>query len=171
MDRLFSPFTPKVARLIGREDFDGAIEYLRAKLRGNASDVAALEMIAQCHQWAGRTQEAISTCREALRYDAVAFESHAMLARLLAQEGTHVDAAAHARSGLECFPEPLPGIPQSFVRAIQGLGRIFPFVREFDPNGALQRGETERREWFEWATRYLGWYDKAYGDTQTPVRH
>jgi tetratricopeptide (TPR) repeat protein len=148
---------------------DGAIVYLRAGLKGDASDLASLEMIAQCHLWAGRTDEAIATCGEALGYNLGSFDTHSMLAQLLAEKGEHEDAAVHVRKGLECYPEPLPEIPHFVASAIKGLSRIFPFLRA--PDAALQQAEAERAAWFDWAKQYLSWYDLTYGETVKPKEH
>lgn len=56
---VFRPFTFTFSRLVGRQKFDEAIEYLRSGLKDNASDLSSLEMIAHCHHWAGHAVEAI----------------------------------------------------------------------------------------------------------------
>jgi tetratricopeptide (TPR) repeat protein len=164
------PFTMRFARLIGRKDFDGAIDYLRTGLKGNASDVASLEMMAQCHQWARHTDEAIAASREALSYDPASFESHRMLALLLAERGEYEAAVLHARKGLECFPEP-PTIPRFIITAIQGLSWIFPFFRGAEPDAALQIVGAEHAKWFDWAKQYLSWYDATHGQKLKPSEH
>ena len=161
----------RFARMIGREEFDDAIDYLRAGLKGNKSDLASIEMIAHCHHWAGRKEETIVVCREALGLDPNSFDMHVMLSQLFAENGEHDDAAIHARKGLECYPEPLPEIPGFMLSAFNALGRFVPSIRNFPPDAALQKIETWRAEWFGWAKRYLSWYEVTFGETAKPTEH
>lgn len=165
------PFTLRLAGVLGRRELDQAIAEMRAGLRGDSSDQASLEMIAHCHQWAGHTDEAISAGYDALRYDPSAFEMHAMLAQLLADEGEHERAATHVRQGLEWYPEPVPNTPKAVNSAFNWLGRIIPRLHGLDPNGALRNVEDERAHWFEWAKQYLVWHDEAFGESKEPTKH
>lgn len=166
------PFTLRFARQIGRGQLDEAIREMRAALKGNASDLASLEMIAQCHDWLGRADDAMSACQQALKYDPHSFCMHALLSRLHAARDEHDDAAMHARRGLECYPEPLPPLPRFFETAHTFLSRIFPRYRGSpSPNEALRSAETERAEWYSWAKQYLDWYDAIYGETTQPRQH
>lgn len=165
---MFRPFTIKFSRMIGRQEFDKAIDYLRSGLKGNKSDLSSLEMIANCHHWAGRTDDAIKACHEALQCDPQSFEMHSMLAQLLAEKGEHENAAIHARRGLECYPEPLPEVPKFVTSAFQFLGRIFPRLRGVDANEAIRRIDGEHAEWFDWAKKYLEWYDYSHNDKLAP---
>lgn len=160
----------KFARMIGRSEFDKAIDYLRAGLKDNASDAASLEMIANCHHWAGRNEQAIVACREALACDPNAFEMHALLARLLAEKGEKEGAAIHARQGLEHYPEPLPAIPRFYMSAFNALCRIAPSFHIANPEEAIRRVDTMHADWFHWAKRYLEWYDQAHGTKRDSVR-
>ena len=161
----------RFAHLIGRQDFDGAIDYLRAGLKGDASDLASLEMIAQCHHWARRTDDAIAACSAALIYDAMSFDMHMMLAQLLAKRGEHKQAAIHARKGLECFPDALPEVPRFVISAFKMLSIVFPRFRGPGPDAALQKVAAERAEWFDWAKQYLSWFDAMHGETFKPSEH
>ncbi|MEQ1697580.1 MAG: tetratricopeptide repeat protein [Hyphomicrobiaceae bacterium] len=165
------PFTIQLSLLIGRQDFDGAIAYLRAHLKGDSSDISSLEMIAHCQLWAGRTDEAEAACYSALVFDPNAFDMHALLAQHLAKKGEHKRAAIHASKGLEFYPEPLPKMPRFMISAIRGLSRIFSSLRGLDPDEALHRVETERAEWLGWAKQYLNWYDSGHGATLSPTEH
>lgn len=168
---LFRPFTFTLSRMIGQQEFDKAIDYLRSGLKGNESDLSSLEMIAHCHHWAGHADDAIKACRKALRYDPKSFDMHSMLSRLLAEKGEHEDAVIHARRGLECYPSPLPEIPRFVTSAFQVLGRIFPRLRGADATESLRRIEAEQSEWFAWAKRYLNWYDRTHNDRLGPLEN
>ena len=161
----------RLAKMIGRRDFDGAINYLRAGLKGDEADLASLEMIAHCQHWAGRHDEAIAACRETLKLDPVSFEMHAMLAQIFAEKGEHDEAAEHARTGLESYPEPLPKVSRIVVLAFKALGRIAPRLQGAAPDAALRRVEAMRAEWFDWAKQYLSWYDATYNGSVNPTKH
>lgn len=166
------PFTFSLARKIGRGQLGDAVSEMRAALRGNASDLASLEMIAQCHYWAGRADDAITACRQALRYDPNCFSAHVLLSQLHASRDEHEDAATHARRGLECYQEPLPRVPRILDTAHILLSRIFPRLRSTPtPNEALQSVEAENVEWYNWAKQYLDWYDATYRDSLQPRSH
>jgi tetratricopeptide (TPR) repeat protein len=168
---MFRPFTFAFSRMIGRQEFDKAIDYLRSNLKNDASDMSSLEMIAHCHQWAGRPDKAIEACRKALVWDAASFDMHSMLSQLLAEKGEHEAAAVHALKGLECYPEPLPEVPRFMTSAFQILSRFFPSFRGIDVNNALRSIEDEHAEWFDWAKKYLKWYDVTYGDKLAPAEN
>ncbi len=156
-------FFLRLVRLIGREDYDGAIDLLRAHLKGNASDQPSLELIALAHYFADRADQAIAAGEEALAYDSASFQMHMLLALWLAEKDEHAEAARHARQALENDPEPIPEPPRFLINAIKCLGRIFPRLRRVDPDAALQRLEAQHAEWRDWAERYLDWYDLTYG--------
>jgi tetratricopeptide (TPR) repeat protein len=111
--------------MLGRQEYDKAIDYLRAGLKGDKSDFDSLAMIANCHHWAGHHDQAIVVGEEALKIDPRSFDMHALLAQLFAEKGDHENAVIHARKGLECYPEPLPTIPSSITFVFRLLGRIF----------------------------------------------
>ena len=46
-----------------------------------------------------------------------------------------------------------------------------PSLRDTDPEAALSSVEAINAEWFDWAKRYLSWYDATYGDEINPVNH
>jgi tetratricopeptide (TPR) repeat protein len=135
------PFTFRMARMIGSRQFDAAIHDLRAGLKGNASDAASLEMIAQCHRWAGRNEAAITAGRAALLRNPASFAMHSMLAELFAENAEHDDAAIYVRKGLECYPEPLEKIPRFISSAFKLMARLFPHLQSTSPENAFQRIE------------------------------
>jgi tetratricopeptide (TPR) repeat protein len=161
----------RFAKMIGRREFDDAIAYLRNGLKGDKSDIYSLEMIADCHHWAGRTDDAINACREALKFSSSSFDMHALLAELLAGKNEHDDAAIHARKGLECYPEPIPQMPRFMISAFKALSRIVPRLRNANPDAALREVANARAEWFDWAKRYLDWYDSTHGGSASPTEH
>jgi len=166
------PFSLRFARQIGRQEFDAAIDTLRADLKGNRSDLASHEMIAHCHRWAGRADAAIAACHEALNCDPASFDSHAMLAQLLAEKSEFGQAAFHARKGLELYPEPLPKIPRFLTFTFSVVSRLIPRLRNAGPLSlALERVESERAEWVDWAKRYLSWYDQSSDSKVKPAEH
>lgn len=160
-----------LARLIGRRKFDAAIDHLRSGLRGGKSDVDSLEMIAMCHQWADRNDEAIETFRKALALEPASFNSYSQLAQLLAEKGEHENAAVHARKGLEFFPEPLEELPRVIALAHKALCRVVPRLRRAHPDGQLPDLNESNTRWFNWAQEYLAWYDATYDESESPAKH
>ena len=165
------PLSSGISSLVGREDFGGAVDFLRAGLKGDASDLNTLKMIAHCHHWAGHTDEAIAVGREALNYDPTSFEMHAILAQLLADKGEHQEAVAHANQGLLNYPVSSPeqtaspaldGSNSSEVATPPGAG---------SSDLASQWVSAGRTEWFDWAKSYLSWYESARGETVGPTEH
>ncbi|MGI9408670.1 MAG: tetratricopeptide repeat protein [Hyphomicrobiaceae bacterium] len=165
------PLSICISNLIGREDFDGAVDYLRAGLKGDASDLDTLKMIAHCHHWAGNTDDAIAVSREALIHDPALFEMHAILAQLLADKGEHEDACFHACKGLVNYPEPQPEPPGLRNSIAACLSRISATEPEPSPNLAMQWVKAGRTEWFDWAKQYLNWYETTRGETVKPTEH
>ncbi len=165
------PFTIKLAGMIGRQEYDKATAYLRSGLKGDKSDADSLAMIANCHHWAGQPDQAIAAAEAALKIDPASFDMHAMLAQVFAEKGDHDKAIVNVRRGLECYPEPLPSVPEYFMLALRLLGRIFPSFRNVDPNEGLRSVEASRADWFRWAKQYLAWYDGARGGDATLVTH
>jgi tetratricopeptide (TPR) repeat protein len=157
--------------MLGRQEYDKAIDYLRAGLKGDRSDFDSLAMIANCYHWAGRHDQAIVACEEALKVDSSSFDMHALVAQLFVEKGDHENAVIHARIGLECYPEPLPTIPRWITFIFRLLGRVFPSLRDSDPNEGLRSMEASRAEWFAWAKQYLTWHDATHGGTGKPVVH
>jgi tetratricopeptide (TPR) repeat protein len=168
---VFRPFTITLSGMIGRRDFDKAIEYLRSNLKGKASDLSSLEMIAHCHYWAGKPDDAIKAGHEALKCDSRSFDMHVMLSQLYAERAEHENAAIHARKGLESYPEPLPKLPNFIVTADKLLRHFFPQLGAYGPDEALKRIEAEHANWFDWAKKYLAWYDSTYGDNLEPLEN
>ncbi|MEQ8823753.1 MAG: tetratricopeptide repeat protein [Filomicrobium sp.] len=165
------PFTCRLAYHIGRQEFDAAIDHLRSNLNDDGSDAAALEMIAQCHFWAGRSAKAVAVAHEALDHDPDLFAVHALLANLYAENGEHSNAATHARRGLECYPEPLPEVPAFLIWTYRVLSSLLPRFRDADPRAVLKQQELEHSEWYRWANAYLDWYDSTYDESLKPSDH
>ena len=99
------------------------------------------------------------------------FDAHAMLAQLFAENGEHEEAAVHARSGLENYPEPLPDMSGSALSIFNFVSRFSQKLREAPPNEAIKRVEEDRAKWFDWAKNYLKWYGLTYGDKFDPMNH
>lgn len=164
----------KVARCIGSKDFDGAIRIMTSGLTNSKDDVWSFEMIAQCHQWAGRADMAITFAKRALEFDPKFFGSFELLSRIYAEKAEHETAAQYARLGLENYPAPIPPMPRIVVRLFQSvfwaLGIFIPRLRALanldapDPN-------KPNNEWYNWAKQYLEWYQETHGDPMNPTVH
>ena len=165
------PFDLRLARMIGRGQRNAAIDYLRTGRKGDKSDVDILEMMAMLHRGAGRNDEAISVSREALALDPASFDSHALLAEILAENGEHEQAALHARRGLEHFPEPMPEMPKAVWLVWKALFLLLPRLRRAYPDGRLPDFSHANTAWFDWARAYLDWYDSTFAESTSPTEH
>ncbi len=163
----------KVAGYVGRRQFDEAIGALSRQLTHTDSDLSDLEMIALCHQWAGRDEQAICYARRALAIDAKSFGALSLLGEIYAVRSEHEAAALYTRLALQNFPEPLPPVPKGFMRVLGLIGRVIPRVRVAarDLEGLTSDPGAVHREWYEWAARYLRWYDKAHGKAVCQTVH
>lgn len=99
----------KVAPLIGRRDYDGAVRVLEGELTGTSEDIPYLELIAHCQWQAGSEEGAIETAKMALAHDPKNFETPKMLSQIFAEHEDHEQAIEYAKMGLKNFPsEPIP---------------------------------------------------------------
>jgi len=172
MKRVFPPFVSpmfRVAKLIGRKEFPAAIRMLEEHLIDDPSDLFSLMMLAECYHWSGSDDKAIQTASRILQYDANDFSGLRLLSEIYARREEKDRAAEFVRRALENFPQPIPHPPRMLISVAKFFARILPPLRhmqarDFDPN-------TSDREWFDWAKRYLAWYDGATGGNASPVLH
>ena len=154
----------KVAPLIGRRDFDTAVQVLEGELTGTSEDILHLELIAQYHWQAGNEQKAIETAKKALALDPKSFEMSRMLSQIFAEHEDHEKAIQYVKIGLNNFPsEPLPA-PPSWTFSVLNLAGKFSarWKRVHEAaNEDLQDPDKDRREWQSWAYEYLAWYADA----------
>lgn len=153
----------QVASHIGRKDFDGAIRILQGALCNDSRDVPYLEMIDLCHHWSDRNDMAISAAQRALAYDSKCFGAIRLLSKIHAERNEHDTAVQLVRLGMENYPEPLPAAPKPFIWILHLLAVIFPSVRRIE--SAVRRDfsdpNSDDKEWYVWAQRYLAWYDSS----------
>lgn len=169
----FAKAQMEVGRCIGRKDYDGAIRVLESSLSNTSTDVPSLTMIALCHRWSHRNDEAIVTAQRVLAHDSTSFEALRLLSEIYAERKEHESAARFARLGLENFPEPTPPAPK-FVLWLLHVGAIFSSrIRRVEEAARrdLAEPDKEKREWYVWAKQYLAWHDSEFGDNQTPTVH
>jgi tetratricopeptide (TPR) repeat protein len=169
----FSKTQLQLARFVGRKDFDGAIRVLEASLSQGADDVPALLMIALCHRWAHRDEDAILAARRVLASDPNSFEAIQLLSETHAQRGEHDVAVQFVRVGLESDPAPVPVPPTFFLWFVRIAAYLFPRLRHIE-NAAkahLSDAKSGRAEWFAWARQYVAWYDQVAGNQRKPTIH
>lgn len=154
----------KVAPLIGRRDFDGAVKVLEGELDGTSEDIPYLEMIAQCHWEAGSEEKAIETAKKALALDPSNFEMPMMLSQIFAEHEDHEQAINYVKIGLNNFPsEPIPAPPSWAFSALKLAGKFSARWKRIHEaaNQDLQDPDKDRREWQSWAHEYQTWYEDA----------
>ncbi len=115
-------------------------------------------MIARCHHWASREEEAISTANQALVYDPRNFASIELFGNIYVSRDAHDIAAPYVRLGLECFPEPTPAVPRLFLSILRMVGFLIPRMRKAASKVEKLNGDLNKsnREWFLWAKEYFG---------------
>src|SRR5712692_1199648 len=163
----------QVARRVGRKDYDGAIHGLERALSGSKNDTPYLELIAQCHHWAGRDEMAIASAKKALDIDPMSFGAVKFLSEIHARRTEHELAAQYVRRGLENFPEPLPTMPRVFFGILRLASFAFPRVKAVEKKAKENISDPNRNnnEWYAWAKQYLAWYDQGHGGRATPTIH
>lgn len=163
----------EMSRCIGGEKYDEAIHIISQGLNNSAKDVPSLEMIALCHHWASREEEAISIANQALVYDPRNFASIKLLGNIYVSRDEHEIAAPYVRLGLDCFPEPTPAVPRLFLSILRMVGFFIPRIRNVASKAETLNSDPNKsnREWFLWAKEYLAWYGQNCNDKQSPTIH
>ena len=154
-------FNLRIARLIGRKDYSGAISQLEATLQGQPTDVSALELIANCHRWSGADDKAIDTAARILEIDVTKFSALKMLSEIHAERGNPELAVSFVRRALESYPAPLEPVSPKLVTLARWIFRIVaPLKRVRDDEFRVLEDPNEiDRKWYAWAKEYLAWYD------------
>ena len=163
----------EVARCIGREDYDGAIRALESSLSDTRDDVPSLAMIAMCHRWSNRRDEALAVAQRILSFDPANFDAFQLLSELHAERQEHDDAARFIRLGLDHFPEPTPPPPKFLLRLLRIGARVSQRLKHVDEIARSELGDPDRdkKKWYLWATKYLAWYDSNFDAKQSPTVH
>lgn len=163
----------KIARLIGKGDFDRAIEILTRSLKNSESDVFTLETIAMCHQSAGRVELAIQAAYKAYELDSTSFGAVSKLGELHASLGRHHEAIQFVRAGLAIPQQQIPPTPKFVLKIFNALARVFPRLK-----GSLREAEMIannpdmiHQPWLDWAHKYVEWYENTYDEESGPAKH
>lgn len=154
----------KIAPLIGRRDYDGAVQVLKGELDGTSEDTPYLEMIAHCFWQAGSEEKAIETAKKALDLDPKNFEMPRMLSQIFAEHENHEEAIEYVKIGLNNFPsEPLTAPPSWAFSALKLAGKFSTKWKRVEQAAIedLQAPDKDRRTWRSWANEYLAWYEDA----------
>lgn len=163
----------RVAKFIGRKDFPAAIRALEECAARDPGDVGTLDLLAQCHRWAGANDKAIEVAEKALTLDPTDFSSLRLLSVILADRGEHNRAVEYVRRGVQHYPKEMAPLAPFVVT----LGKIVMRVlrprhrmaaEEFAP---WERINSENREWFAWAKQYLAWFESSTGSDTSPLLH
>jgi tetratricopeptide (TPR) repeat protein len=154
----------KVAPLVGRRDFEGALRILEGEITGTAEDKLYLEMIALCHLEAGNKEKAIEAARKALELNPTSFEIPRMLSQIFAEREDHEQTIEYVRIGLSNYPsEDLPTPPKWAFGLLKLAGKFstrWKHVEEATKEDLRDPGK-DRRDWQTWAKDYLAWYNEA----------
>lgn len=163
----------EVGRCVGRKDYDGAIRVLESSLSNTNADTHSLVMIALCHRWSNRNDDAIEMAQRALSHDSGSFGAYRLLADVYAERKEHEMAVRFVRLGLDNFPEPTPPAPK-FIFWLLRVGSLFiPRLRRVEEAARTELADpnNDTRDWYAWAKQYLAWYDSEFGDKLMPTVH
>jgi tetratricopeptide (TPR) repeat protein len=163
----------EVARCIGREDYDGAIRALEGSLSNTSEDAPSLAMIAMCHRWSNRNDEALTVAQRILVFDPTNFDAFQLLSEIHAERQEHEAAARFIRLGLDHFPEPTPPAPKFLFRLLRIGALVSRRLRHVEETARSDLGDPDRdnRKWYLWATKYLAWYASHFDAKQSPTIH
>jgi len=162
----------KVARCMGRKDYAQALEYLGQMKQSEDANPYTLSMIARCHEGAGDLDSAITAANDALSIDSGHFYSLQLLARVHLARKDYENAKEYVQRALQSYPEPLPGPPRFFFWILRVLS-VFPAIRRVEEQARadLEDPNKDTKEWYEWAKKYLKWYEEEFGDKAEPTVH
>lgn len=163
----------EVGRRVGRKDYDGAIRVLERSLSNTADDSPSLVMIALCHRWSKRNDDAVNVAQRVLSYDKDNFEAIRLLSAVHADKGEHDLASKFVRMGIEKYPEPTPSTPRYVFWLLRIGASVFPRLRRVEESTRehLADPDRDKREWYSWAKQYLAWYDSVSGKRRSPTVH
>lgn len=163
----------KLARCIGRKDYDGAIRVLESSLSNTDEDAPSLVMVARCHRWSKRDDDAIGVAQGALSCDAGNFEAYRLLADIHAEREEHETAVRFVRLGLDNFPEPTPPVPKYIFWILRVSALVIPRFKRAEEKTRRELADidSETRDWYAWAKQYLAWYGSQFGGKHTPTVH
>lgn len=154
----------KVAPLLGRRDYGGAVQVFEGALTDTSEDLPFLELLAHCHWHQGDEEKAIETARRALAFDPESFEMPRMLSQILAERENHEEAVKFIKIALKNFPsEPLAVPPSLALAALKIAGKISERCRHAHKSATneLRDADASLLEWQTWANEYLEWYEEA----------
>lgn len=157
----FAKIQFEVARCVGRKDYDGAIRALEGSLSNTSEDAPSLVMIAKCHRWSNRNDDALAVAQRILTFDPTNFDAFELLSEVHAERQEHETATRFIRLGLEHFPEPTPPPPKYLFRLLRIGALVSRRLRDLEETARSDLGDLDRgkREWYQWATKYLAWYE------------
>jgi tetratricopeptide (TPR) repeat protein len=154
----------KVAPLIGREDYAGAVQVLEGALTDTSEDLPYLELLAHCHWHQGDEEKAIETARMAINLNPDSFEMPRMLSQILAERENHEEAVKFVKIALKNFPsEPLAAPPSWALTALKIAGKISDRCKHAHKSATeeVRDADASLLEWQAWAKEYLEWYEEA----------
>jgi tetratricopeptide (TPR) repeat protein len=162
----------RVAPLIGRKDYEGALRILEGEITGTAEDMLYLEIIVFCHLETGNQEKAIETAKKALALNPTSFEMPKMLSQLFAEREDHEQAVKYVKIGLSNYPTEVPPVPPNWACGLLKLaGKFSPRWKRVEEatKDDFRDPDKDRREWQVWAQEYLTWYDEFLKNSSNQV--
>jgi hypothetical protein len=121
-------------------------------------------MIATCHRWSNRSDEALGVAQRILTIDPTNFDAFRLLSELHAERSEHEAAARFIRLGLDHFPESTTPPPKFLFRLLRIGALVSRRLKRVEEEARSDLGDLDRdkRKWYLWATQYLAWYDSNF---------
>ncbi len=157
---------------MGRKDYAQALEHLSQIKKSEEPNPHTFSMIARCHEGAGDLDAAIAAANNALSIDSGHFYSLQLLTRVYLVRKDYEKTKEYVQRALQSYPEPLPGPPRFFFWILRILS-VFSAIRRVDKQAReeLEHPNKDTEEWYEWAKKYLKWYEEEFGDKAEPTVH
>ena len=162
----------KAVRCMGRGDYMQALEHLQALRDSEEPNPYTLCMIARCYESAEDLDSAIGAANAALALNGEHFESLQLLARVYLTRSDYEKTKDYVQRALRNYPEPLPGSPRFFFWVLRVLS-IFPAIRRLEKAAKedLSDPNKDAKEWYDWAKKYLSWYEEEFGEKAEQTVH
>ncbi len=151
-------------RRMGAKRYDEALGCYRRMMKRVQPSAYHWEMMAQCYEWVGETENAERAARRALDRENKSTNALRLLARLSIAQGRYAEAHEYVRKAL-ALPRKPGAYPASFPSLLMRLlGRLT--VQGWHAGATRtprSRPPTDDDSWFQWAREFLNAYDQLFG--------
>ncbi len=157
-------------RRMGARRYDEALGCYRRMMERVQPTAYHWEMMAQCYEWIGETENAERAARRALEAEENSIDALRLLARLSIAQGHYAQAHDYVRKALalrrksDLYPTSFPSLVMRLLGRLPGQGSFVGETRML--RGRPSTGEDP---WYQWAREFLVDYEQIFG-RQSSVR-